>query len=211
MTLNRKLEKKPSTDRDQKKATRLNKKEAPIKIDHPIKYGVISDPSLFELLENQDNISDLSHIEEELLIKVIERSATSKSEIVIKDEKESGVRAILNYGHTFGHVIENLCGYGKWLHGEAVAMGMVAVGQLAVQRGLWKEIDAKRQRQLIEKAGLPSKWPGLDLENVLSSLQGDKKVKDGKVSFVMPLKIGDVKLFNNVSNKEIHECLQKLS
>ncbi len=77
----------------------------------------------------------------------------SKAEIVIKDEKESGVRAFLNYGHTFGHVIENLCGYGKWLHGEAVAIGMIAVGQLAIQRGLWKEIDAKRQKQLIEKAG----------------------------------------------------------
>ena len=129
----------------------------------------------------------------------------------MKDEKENGVRAFLNYGHTFGHVIENLCGYGKWLHGEAVAMGMVAVGQLAVQRGLWNEIDAERQKQLIVKAGLPSKWPGLEIESVLSSLQGDKKVKDGKVSFVMPLTIGDVRLFNDISNKEIYECLQRLS
>ena len=176
-----------------------------------IKYGVISDLNLFELLENLDNISDLSRIEEKLLIELIERSARSKAEIVIKDEKESGVRAFLNYGHTFGHVIENLCGYGKWLHGEAVAMGMVAVGQLAVQRGLWKEIDAKRQTQLIKKANLPYKWPGLELENVLRSLQGDKKVKDGKVSFVMPVKIGDVKIFNNVSNHEINECLKKLN
>jgi len=176
-----------------------------------IKYGVISDLNLFELLENQDNISEISSIEENLLIELIERSAKSKAEIVIKDEKESGVRAFLNYGHTFGHVIENLCGYGNWLHGEAVAMGMVAVGQLAVERGLWKEVEAKRQKQLIEKAGLPSKWPGLELENVLSSLKGDKKVKDGKVSFVMPLKIGDVKIFNNISNQEIQACLQKLS
>ena len=176
-----------------------------------IKYGVISDPELFELLESQVNISDLSKIDEKMLLKIIERSAKSKAEIVIKDEKESGIRAILNYGHTFGHVIENLCGYGKWLHGEAVAIGMVAVGELAVQRGLWKEIEAKRQIKLLEKAGLPTKWPGLELEKVLSSLQGDKKVKGGKVSFVMPLKIGDVKMFNNVSNKEIHECLQKLS
>ena len=90
-------------------------------------------------------------------------------------------------------------------------MGMVAVGHLAVQRGLWKEVDAKRQKRLIEKAGLPSKWPNLEIESVLSSLQGDKKVKNGKVSFVMPLKIGDVKLFNDITNKEIHECLQKLS
>ncbi len=176
-----------------------------------IKYGVISDLELFELLESQENISDLLSIEEKLLLEVIARSAKTKAEIVVKDEKESGVRAILNYGHTFGHVIENLCGYGKWLHGEAVAMGMFAVGQLAVQRGLWKEVEAKRQRQLIEKAGLPTKWPGLEIENVLNSLKGDKKVKNGKISFVMPVKIGDVKIFNNISNQEIYECLQKLS
>jgi len=176
-----------------------------------IKYGVISDLNLFELLEHQDNISNISNIDNKLLIEVIERSARSKAEIVIKDEKESGVRAFLNYGHTFGHVIENLCGYGKWLHGEAVAMGMVAVGQLAIQRGLWKEVEARRQKKLIEKAGLPSKWPKLELENVLRSLQGDKKVKDGKVSFVMPLKIGEVKIFNNISNQEIEECLQHLT
>ena len=176
-----------------------------------IKYGVISDINLFELLENQDNISNISNIDNKLLIEVIERSARSKAEIVIKDEKESGVRAFLNYGHTFGHVIENLCGYGKWLHGEAVAMGMVAVGQLAIQRGLWKEVEARRQKKLIEKAGLPSKWPKLELENVLRSLQGDKKVKDGKVSFVMPLKIGEVKIFNNISNQEIEKCLQHLN
>jgi 3-dehydroquinate synthase len=156
-----------------------------------IKYGVISDLELFELLERQDNISDFPNLEEKLLIEIIKRSAKSKAEIVVKDEKESGIRAFLNYGHTFGHVIENLCGYGKWLHGEAVAMGMVAVGQLAVQRGLWKDIDAERQKLLIEKAGLPSKWPELEIESVLSSLQGDRKV--------------------NISNQEIHECLQKIS
>ena len=176
-----------------------------------IKYGVISDLKLFELLENQENISDLSSIKEKFLLEIIQRSTKSKAEIVIKDEKEGGIRAFLNYGHTFGHVIENLCGYGKWLHGEAVAMGMVAVGQLAIQRGLWKEIDAKRQKQLIEKAGLPTKWPELELMSVISSLQGDKKVKDGKISFVMPTKIGGVKIFNNISNQEIKECLRKLN
>ena len=176
-----------------------------------IKYGVISDLELFELLEKQNNISDLSSINESMLLEVIKRSAKSKAEIVVKDEKESGVRAFLNYGHTFGHVIENLCGYGKWLHGEAVAIGMVAVGQLAVQRGLWENSDAKRQKNLLEKAGLPTKWPKLQMEKVLRSLQGDKKVKNGKVKFVMPLKIGDVKLFDNISDEEISECLQKLS
>jgi 3-dehydroquinate synthase len=196
---------------DPKTLSTLPRREFKAGMAEIIKYGVISDVKLFELLERQDDISDQSRIKEKLLLEIIKRSAKSKAEIVVKDEKESGVRAFLNYGHTFGHVIENLCGYGKWLHGEAVAMGMVAVGQLAVQRGLWKEIDTKRQQQLIEKAGLPSKWPELDIESVLSSLKGDKKVKNGKVSFVMPLRIGNVKLFNNITDKEIHECLQKLS
>tara|TARA_Y100001968_G_scaffold314205_1_gene339298 strand:- start:252 stop:1358 length:1107 start_codon:yes stop_codon:yes gene_type:complete len=176
-----------------------------------IKYAVISDLELFELLENQNMISSLSSIDQKLLIKIIERSAKSKAKIVVQDERESGIRAFLNYGHTFGHAIENLCGYGKWLHGEAVAMGMVAVGELSVQRGLWRDIDANRQKKLIEKAGLPSKWPKLKLENVINTLQGDKKVKDGKISFVMPTKIGNVKIFNNVSCKEIQECLNRLN
>ncbi len=175
-----------------------------------IKYGVISDLVLFELLEKQDNISDLSFIDEELLLEVIERSAKSKAKIVVEDEKESGIRAFLNYGHTFGHVIENLCGYGKWLHGEAVAIGMIAVGQLALQKGLWKDTDAKRQKKLIEKAGLPSQWPNLELKDVISSLKGDKKVKNGKSTFVIPTRIGEVKLLNNISDKEIQECLDKL-
>ncbi len=196
---------------DPKTLFTLPEREFKAGMSEVIKYGVISDLELFELLERQENISELSRIKEKLLVEIIKRSARSKAEIVVKDEKESGVRAFLNYGHTFGHVIENLCGYGKWLHGEAVAMGMVAVGELAVQRRLWREIDAKRQRQLIEKAGLPTKWPKLELESVLNSLKGDKKVKDGKVSFVMPLKIGDVKIFNDISNKEINECLQKLN
>ena len=196
---------------DPKTLFTLPKREFRAGMAEIIKYGVISDLKLFEILENQANISDLTSIEENLLTKIIERSTKSKADIVMKDERESGVRAFLNYGHTFGHVIENLCGYGKWLHGEAVAMGMVAVGQLAVQRGLWKEPDARRQKLLIEKAGLPSNWPELQIEKVLSSLRGDKKVKNGKVSFVMPLKIGDVKIFNNISNQEIHDCLQKLS
>ncbi len=176
-----------------------------------IKYSVISDLELFELLESQDFITDLSKIEKKLLLEIIKRSAISKAKIVMEDEKEKGIRAFLNYGHTFGHVIENLCGYGKWLHGEAVAMGMVAVGQLAVQRGLWKDTEAKRQKKLIEKAGLPSIWPKLEINNVINSLQGDKKVKDGKVTFIMPTKIGDVKIFTDISNKEIKECLHRLN
>ncbi len=97
------------------------------------------------------------------------------------DEREGGLRAVLNYGHTFGHVVEALCGYGTWLHGEAVALGMVAVGELAVQRGNWSRIDAERQKRLIAKAGLPTTWPELNQRLYCKHFKATKKF--GMVSF----------------------------
>jgi 3-dehydroquinate synthase len=129
---------------------------------------------------------------------------------VAADEREGGLRAILNYGHTFGHVVETLCGYGTWLHGEAVAIGMVAVGELAVQRGSWSRELADRQRQLIDRIGLPSRWPSLNDQAVLTSLQGDKKVRDGKLRFVMPRGIGEVEIRDDISQEEILRCLEAL-
>ena len=130
--------------------------------------------------------------------------------MVAADEKEGGLRAILNYGHTFGHVVETLCGYGIWLHGEAVAIGMVAVGELAVLRGSWSRDDAERQRRLIHSAGLPTAWPDLAADAVLDSLQGDKKVRDGRLRFVMPTSIGTVEIRDDVSRDEILSCLERL-
>ena len=89
-----------------------------------IKYGVIKDKSLFEYLENKNNRDKILNLENESLIKIINKSIKTKACIVSEDEKENGIRAILNYGHSFGHVIENLCGYGEDLHGEAISIGM---------------------------------------------------------------------------------------
>tara|TARA_B000000441_G_C21339410_1_gene121817 strand:- start:48 stop:440 length:393 start_codon:yes stop_codon:yes gene_type:complete len=130
---------------------------------------------------------------------------------VSSDEREGGLRAILNYGHTFGHVVETLCGYGTWLHGEAVAIGMVAIGELAVIRQSWSRDDANRQKSLIAKAGLPTTWPELNPEAVLKTLQGDKKVRDGKVRFVMPTGIGKVEINNDISKAEIQNCISRIS
>jgi 3-dehydroquinate synthase len=117
------------------------------------------------------------------------------------------LRAILNYGHTLGHVVETLCGYGTYLHGEAVAMGMVAAGELAVAMGLWRASDQQRQCALIAKAGLPLELPPLDPEAVLDALQSDKKVRDGLVRFVLPTAIGQVEIRNDVGAKRIRELL----
>tara|TARA_Y100001968_G_scaffold167939_1_gene153773 strand:- start:769 stop:1878 length:1110 start_codon:yes stop_codon:yes gene_type:complete len=175
-----------------------------------IKYAVIGDPLLFSLLEEASHIDTLSKLSSHLLEELLERSVAAKAKIVASDEKESGLRAILNYGHTFGHVIENLCGYGNFLHGEAVAIGMVAVGELALIKEKWSKSDADRQKELLKKAGLPISWPDIDSEDVLKTLEGDKKVKDGDIRFVIPNKIGKVELSNEIHKNDIKECLKRL-
>lgn len=175
-----------------------------------IKYGVLGDPNLFELLEACPEPNHPAGLGSELLETLLERSCAEKARVVAADEREGGLRAILNYGHTFGHVVETLCGYGTWLHGEAVAIGMVAVGELAVQRGSWSRELADRQRQLIERIGLPSRWPSLNDQAVLTTLQGDKKVRDGKLRFVMPQGVGKVEIRDDISREEILRCLEAL-
>ena len=176
-----------------------------------IKYGVISDKELFCKLENASRLDSLKAFSDEFLLEIIERSVQTKAYIVEQDEREGGIRALLNYGHTFGHAIETLCGYGVWLHGEAVSMGMNAVGQLALDRELWTINDLERQRKLLRKAGLPINWPNIDLDNVLEILKSDKKVKDGEIRFVVPTEIGKVEILKNFTSNEIRSSLQKLT
>jgi 3-dehydroquinate synthase len=172
-----------------------------------IKYGVIGDPQLFAALEAAGSIGSMAAVGADLLQTLLERSAGAKARVVAADEREGGLRAILNYGHTLGHVVEALCGYGTWLHGEAVAIGMAAAGEISVAMGFWSAAEQQRQLALIEAAGLPHRWPELDLEAVLSCLQGDKKVRDGQVRFVLPTAIGTVEIRNDVSEAAIRRAL----
>ncbi len=176
-----------------------------------IKYGVIGDPDLFSRLEEASDLSDPAAMDPTLLHDILVLSAEAKAAVVADDEREGGRRAILNYGHTFGHVVETLTGYGTWLHGEAVAIGMAAVGRLAVQKGLWSEADQQRQLKLIQKAGLPVAWPTLDREAALRTLQGDKKVRHGRLRFVLPTRIGNVIISDEISNDDVSRCLESLN
>ena len=176
-----------------------------------IKYGVIGDPDLFSRLEEASDLSNPGAMDPTLLHDILVLSAEAKAAVVADDEREGGRRAILNYGHTFGHVVETLTGYGTWLHGEAVAIGMAAVGRLAVQKGLWSEADQQRQLKLIEKAGLPVAWPTLDREAALRTLQGDKKVRHGRLRFVLPTRIGNVIISDEISNEDVSRCLASLN
>ena len=177
-----------------------------------IKYGVIGDPELFAALEAAGrSLATLAALPAELLQRILERSAAAKARVVAADEREGGLRAILNYGHTLGHVVETLCGYGTWLHGEAVAIGMAAAGQIAVAMGLWSAADQARQLALIAAAGLPHHWPPLDETAVLECLQGDKKVRDGTVRFVLPTGIGSVEIRGDVSGEQVLAACRQLA
>ena len=182
-----------------------------------IKYGVIGDPALFGDLEaaaQRDPLGGLANREsvgEGLLERLLERSASAKARVVAADEREGGLRAILNYGHTLGHCVETLSGYGTYLHGEAVGLGMLAAGALSRHLGLWSAQDESRQRALIAAAGLPLNWPPLDPEAVLTCLQGDKKVRQGKVRFVLPVAIGQVVIRDDIDPELIRQVLLELT
>ncbi|MEG3436613.1 3-dehydroquinate synthase [Pannus brasiliensis CCIBt3594] len=172
-----------------------------------IKYGVIRDADLFDRLEAAPKLDRFTDLDRELLQTIITRSCQAKADVVSEDEKESGLRAILNYGHTIAHAIESLTGYSAINHGEAVGMGMVAAGAIAVRLGLWTEEEARRQNALIRKAGLETRIPPLDVGEVLDTLTTDKKVKAGKVRFILPTSIGTVEITDRVTPDLVREVL----
>jgi 3-dehydroquinate synthase len=179
-----------------------------------IKYGVIWDADLFTQLEAAKRLDQMRYIPTELLQEILRRSCEAKAHVVSKDEKEAGLRAILNYGHTIGHAVESLTGYRVVNHGEAVAIGMVAAAEIAVKLGLWDQTSADRQRLLIQKAGLPIQLPAtdpaIDLDQVVAALQSDKKVVSGKVRFVLPTQIGSVIVTDQADAALIREVLSSM-
>ncbi|MEM9136476.1 MAG: 3-dehydroquinate synthase, partial [Cyanobacteria bacterium P01_F01_bin.42] len=176
-----------------------------------IKYGVIWDADLFGALEGAKSLDRYQSVSEDLLLRILDASCQTKADVVTQDELESGLRAILNYGHTVGHAIESLTNYRMFTHGEAVGLGMMAAGHIAVQMGLWTQEECDRQDRLIHKCGLPTKLPSdFDEAPVLDLLLHDKKVRDGKVRFVLPTQIGKVEIFNNVQDEVILKSVQKL-
>ena len=157
-----------------------------------VKYGVIRDKDFFVWLEN--NRQKLKDRDSEALIYAIKRSCQIKAEIVAADKKEGSIRAYLNYGHTFGHAIENLSGYGQWKHGEAVAVGMVVASKIALEQGLCERQDVERLTRLLQALDLPTDPPNFSLAEYVASMQRDKKVRQGDLTLVLNRGIGDVVL-----------------
>jgi 3-dehydroquinate synthase len=172
-----------------------------------IKYGVIEDKELFDFLEvNRDEILNLDG---SVLTHIIRRSCEIKAEVVSRDERELGLRAILNYGHTIGHAIETVTGYKRYLHGEAVAIGMCLEAKLSQKLGLIDRDQVFRIKGLIDYYGLPSEMPlDMDINNILTSMQLDKKADAGELKFILPEKIGSVRIYKGVSDKSIRELLK---
>ena len=174
-----------------------------------VKYGVIDDAEFFVWLE--DNVAGLLARSPQVLQQVILRSCASKAKVVSEDERESGRRAILNYGHTFGHAIEKVAGYGQWLHGEAVAIGMVMAAHLSVRHCGFAPTDARRLESLLAALGLPTALGNHDLtvDAMVEAMGMDKKVSDGRLKFVLAQSLGDVILCDDVPSAALVELLNE--
>ena len=176
-----------------------------------IKYGVIWDAEIFHCLEASPSLRTLFDFPSSVLFSLLNRSCQAKADIVAQDEKETSLRALLNYGHTVGHALESLTEYRQFSHGEAVAIGMVAAGEIAVFLNLWSRQEAQRQSALIEKAELPNCIPStLDVEMIMEILSWDKKVQNEKVRFVLPTKIGSACVSEQVPLRLVNQILLKL-
>ena len=154
-----------------------------------IKYGLIYDPAFFTWLE--DNAKNVLARDVDALTYAVKRSCEIKAEVVSIDEREQGLRAILNLGHTFGHAIENALGYGEWLHGEAVAAGMILAADMSRRLGWLPETDYQRMITLIERSGLPMHAPNIGANKALELMGMDKKVLSGQLRLVLLKKMGE--------------------
>jgi 3-dehydroquinate synthase len=172
-----------------------------------IKYGLISDEPFYRWLHEQ--MPRLLAKEEAALAEAIERSCSIKAQVVAADEREGGIRAILNLGHTFGHAIETGVGYGQWLHGEAVAMGMLLALELSARRGWVPESEVGDLRKLLLAVQLPVDLPpSMTIDDFLTLMARDKKVVDGRLRLVLLSALGDAGVVDDVSEQELRDLLR---
>jgi 3-dehydroquinate synthase len=174
-----------------------------------IKHGLVRDAAFLDWLEA--NLDRLLARDPDALEQAVVRSIAIKAEIVGQDEREGGLRAILNFGHTFGHAIETGLGYGTWLHGEAVAAGMVMAADLSRQLGYLSVADTTRIRSLLERAGLPTAAKGLAPERMQELMLVDKKARNGRIQFVLLERLGAALLRADVPPTAIEHTLSRLA
>jgi 3-dehydroquinate synthase len=173
-----------------------------------IKHGLIRDAVFFNWLES--NIDRILAREMDALAHAVMRSCEIKGAVVVNDERELGERALLNFGHTFGHAIENAMGYGVWLHGEAVAAGMALASDLSMQLGMLEKSTIERIRQLLVRAGLPVDVTGIPPEKLRKLMSLDKKAKDGNLRFILLERIGAAVIRADVPENALDRTLAQV-
>jgi 3-dehydroquinate synthase len=172
-----------------------------------VKYGVALDDDLFAWLEA--NVAGLAERRHEVLRHVVARCCQLKADVVRRDEREeTGARSVLNYGHTFCHAFETLTGYGTLLHGEGVAIGMLCASRLAERLGRVDATFTQRVHDLLTGLGLPAEVPPLDPEAVLTAMSHDKKVRYGRLWFVLPTRMGQVEIVGDINRDDVRAALE---
>ena len=183
----------------------LPERELRAGIAEVIKHGLALDAPFFEWIEA--NVEKLARKDRNALMHAVRRSCELKAAIVEQDERESGARALLNFGHTFGHAIEAATGYGAWLHGEAVAAGMVMACELSRLMGHLRKTDVERVRKVVERAGLPVAGPALAPERLLELMTLDKKAARGRTRFVVLEALGRARLAADVDDAQVRRAV----
>ena len=186
----------------------LSKRQFNAGMAEVIKYGIIKDKNFFNwITKNSENIKLQ---DSESIIKIIKRSCEIKAEIVSQDEKEKNIRALLNLGHTFGHAIENVLGYGKWLHGEAIACGFLIASSVAIQNKTMNINQYNDIKNLLKAFDLPTKLPKyINIEDLFKAMLIDKKVKNNKMVYVLPNGIGDSYITNKITKIMVIKALKQ--
>jgi 3-dehydroquinate synthase len=186
----------------------LPKRELLAGVAEVIKYALLGDAVFFQWLEQQ--LPALLALDPVTLAETVEHCCQMKASIVAADEQETGIRALLNLGHTFGHAIEAHAGYGEWLHGEAVATGMCMAADLSVRLGALSEADARRAQALIERAGLPARPPrGMAPARFLELMGHDKKVQHGRLRLVVLRAIGEAAVTDAFDPRALDATLEQ--
>ncbi len=176
--------------------TSLPRRELSAALGEVVKMGAIMDAPFFEWLESQGE--ELLRAEAGAMEEIIAHTIRLKAQVVQADEKESGLRATLNYGHTIGHGVEAASNYSRYRHGEAVAIGMVGAARIALELGMVDSLDVERQKQLLARLDLPTRCPDVAAEEVWGSMSRDKKASQGQLMWVLPERIGRVSIQRTV-------------
>ena len=184
----------------------LDPKEMSDGLAEIIKYGLIYDRDFFVWL--QTNISNILEQDRASLRHAVQRSCQIKAEIVAQDEREQSIRAILNFGHTFGHAIENQTGYDQWSHGQAIAAGMVLASKLSAKMSLISEEDVELIKDILLRAGLPVEPPKISTHDFIDAMKADKKVKARVIQLVLLKEIGSAFLTADYSEEDLEETLR---